>query len=365
MRIVEQLRAEHEFTVISSALRLPGTEDHGVEHVGVAAPPRPALLAFLIYFAGACIAYARLRLRGRRFDVAHVTDCAFPSGDVFYAHFCHAAYLSEIWPVVRGPRSARRLQAWLSHQVRATIEARLVRRARVIVVPSRGLQRDIDRLYPGNDHKITVIQNTVDLDGFRAPPEFDRTSVRERMGTGAGDTAFVFVALGHFERKGLPLLLEALASGEESLAAARLWVVGGERDLVASYRRRSDESGLGQRVTFAGRTSDVRPFLWAADAFVSPSHYEAFSLGLIEAAAAGLPLVATRISGAEELLVDGRNGLSVDPTRAGVADGLKRFLALDQESRAAMQRAARESAESLSPERFVSAWRTVYASLES
>jgi glycosyltransferase involved in cell wall biosynthesis len=365
VQILEQLATEHEFTVISSELRLPATNGQGVEHVAVAAPRRPALVAFLTYFAGACIAYARLRLRGRRFDLVHVTDCAFPGGAVFYAHFCHAAYLSEIWPTVRGPRSARRLQTWLSHHVRAAIEARLVRRARVVVVPSRGLRRDIGRLYPGSDHKITVIQNTVDLDGFRPPPDFNRASVRERMATGEGDTAFVFVALGHFERKGLPLLLEALGSGDESLEKARLWVVGGERDLVASYRRRSDELGLGERVTFAGRTDDVRPFLWAADAFVSPSHYEAFSLGLIEAAAAGLPLLATRISGSEELLVEGRNGLWVEPTRAGVADGLKRFLALDHEARAAMRRAARESAEALSPERFVSEWRSVYASLES
>jgi glycosyltransferase involved in cell wall biosynthesis len=104
--------------------------------------------------------------------------------------------------------------------------------------------------------------------------------------------------------------------------------------------------------------------LWSADAFVAPSHYEAFSLGLLEAAAAGLPLIATRISGSEELLEDGVNGFEIQATPRGVHAGLRRFAVLDPVAREALGRVARERVEPLRPERFATAWCELYASLD-
>ena len=57
---------------------------------------------------------------------------------------------------------------------------------------------------------------------------------------------FVFVTLGHFERKGLPMLLEALAMDEPPLEGARLWVVGGEPGVVASYRATTERLGVAE-----------------------------------------------------------------------------------------------------------------------
>ena len=62
-------------------------------------------------------------------------------------------------------------------------------------------------------------------------------------------------------------------------------MVGGEPGLVASYRTMAERLGVAEKVAFVGRTDDVRPFLWSADAFISPSHYEAFSAALLEASA--------------------------------------------------------------------------------
>jgi glycosyltransferase involved in cell wall biosynthesis len=363
LRILEQLAGEHDFTVFASDLRLDGARAGLVSHVPVRSVRRPALAAFVASLAGSWWAYARARRRGAPFDLVHVTDCALPRGDLYYAHFCHAAFLREVWPDVRGRASARSVHAWASHRVRAAVEARLIRGARAIVVPSEGLKRDISRLHPGAERKITVIRNTVDLTHFQRPGAFDRRPVRARMATGDDETAFVFVALGHFERKGLPLLLEALASRHPSLGRARLWVVGGQPDLVEAYRRRARALGVAERVVFTGTTDDVRPYLWSADAFVSPSHYEAFSLGLLEAAAAGLPLLVSRISGSDELLADGVNGFELERTAEGVAAGLARFAGLDAPGRAGMSAAARASIEPLRPEQFDAAWRALYASL--
>jgi glycosyltransferase involved in cell wall biosynthesis len=363
-RIIEELAGEHEFTIFSSALSLEGGNGARVVHVAVPPVRGPALLSFLAYFVGAGIAYARQRMRGRRFDLLHVTDCAFPVGDVFYAHFCHRVYLRDVWPRVRGAVSARTVHNWVNLRIRTAFEAALVRRAGAIVVPSEGLKREMSRAFPSTEQKITVIRNTVDVDRFSRPAGFDARPTREMMDTGDEHTAFVFVALGHFERKGLPLLLDALSSDQHDLAAARLWVVGGEPARVAEYRRRAEDLGVADQVSFAGKTEDVRRFLWSADAFVSPSRYEAFSLVLLEAAGAGLPLLVSRVSGSDELLVDGVNGIELELAADGVAAALARFLALDEGERSAMRRAASASVEPLRPERFDAAWRALYTSLD-
>ena len=173
--------------------------------------PGPGLASFLAYVMQAWVAYLRHRLRGRRFDVVQATDCDFLTADVCYAHLCHRAFLDEVWPHVRAPIGPRTLHSWAIHRVKALIEKRLVRVARVIVVPSEGLKRDLGRVYPGADEKVVVIRNTVDLERHRRPTGFDRRPIRRKMRTSEGDTAFVFVALGHFERKGLPMLFQALA----------------------------------------------------------------------------------------------------------------------------------------------------------
>jgi glycosyltransferase involved in cell wall biosynthesis len=361
VRVLEALREEHELTVFASELGLSGPGSP-IRLVTVPTVRRPALASFLVYFARSCAAYGRLRRHGVRFDLVQVTDCAFPTADVCYAHFCHRAFLAEVWPQLSRRLTPRGVHSWANHAARALIEARLVRRARVVVVPSDGLRRDMARTYPEVANKVTVIRNTVDLAEFERPKGFDRRPLREGLQTGESDVAFVFVALGHFERKGLPMLLEALGSPE--LGRARVWVVGGEPGLVASYTAAADQLGIAEKVRFVGRASDVRPFLWSSDAFVAPSHYEAFSLGLLEAAAAGLPLIATRISGSEELLEDGVNGFEVPRTAAGVLGGLRRFLALDVGRREAMGLAARASVEPLRPEAFADAWRGLYASLD-
>jgi glycosyltransferase involved in cell wall biosynthesis len=363
VEVIRALDGEHEVTVFASELALSGNGGGSVGHVHVRTVRHPGVASFVLYLGRAVVAYRRLRRRGERFDLVQATDCSFPMADVCYAHLCHRAFLAEVWPQIRSRLTPRTVHTWANHKVRALIEPRLVRSARVIVVPSEGLRRDLVRFYPGVDGKVMVIRNAVDLAHYAQPPEFDRQRFRQRMDAGQAEVVFVFVALGHFERKGLPLLLEALSTNEPRFAHARLWVVGGEAGLIASYRKVVERLHLERRVTFAGRTADVRPFLWAADAFVAPSYYEAFSLALLEAAAAGLPLISTRISGSEEVLEDGVNGFEVERDPPSVRAALNRFLDLDRAGREAMRCAAQQSVAPLGPERFAAAWRSLYASL--
>jgi len=170
----------------------------------------------------------------------------------------------------------------------------------------------------------------------------------------------VFVALGHFERKGLPLLLDAL--GQLQSPRLKLLVVGGEADVVLTYRARADCLGLQQSVIFVGMQQDVRPYLWSAEAFVLPSTYETFSLVAFEAAAAGLPLIVTPFYGVEEFFQDGEHGLLIECSRAGMHLGLTRFLALPSEQRKAMGARIREQVRKYNVENFTAAWRRYFDS---
>ncbi len=129
-------------------------------------------------------------------------------------------------------------------------------------------------------------------------------------------------------RSGLPGLVLALA-GEGSLAA----------DLAGAAAR------LPFRLLLLGRVQEVRTFLAALDIFAFPSHQEAMGRALLEAMAAGLPIVATRIGGIPEALQQGAAGLLVDPARPDqIAEALGR-LARDRDLARRLGSAARAAAE--------------------
>jgi len=206
---------------------------------------------------------------------------------------------------------------------------------------------------------VTVIPNPVDVERMRPPTERDRRAARDHLGLSDEDIVFVFVALGHFERKGLPLLFEALGKLDDE--RVQLIVVGGTADLISVYRKKANGLGIGNRVRFVGMQTDVRPFLHASDVFVLPSAYETFSLVALEAAAAGLPLLVTALHGVEEYVREGRNGFVVERELAAIAEGMAKFVALSPAERAALGQVARHDATRYRPDAFVDAWRAVYA----
>jgi glycosyltransferase involved in cell wall biosynthesis len=97
--------------------------------------------------------------------------------------------------------------------------------------------------------------------------------------------------------------------------------------------------------------------------FALPSAYEAFPLAALEAAAAGLPLLATKLHGLTDLLLDGDNGYVLEPTQASVAAALQRFGRLGEEERRVMGQSARAAAQLYGVDAFVASWRKLYAAL--
>jgi glycosyltransferase involved in cell wall biosynthesis len=358
-RILQALCHEHEFTVFAVAFDNPCPER--IAWVRVPAPSRPLFLLFLIFYSLAPLLLWLHSVRTkRRFDLIQVVESYVAGGTVAYSHFCHRAYLGAAWGQ-SGATGMRGLVRWLDHSIRALVEPRTYRRINRVVVPSRGLAKELEREYPFVRTKIHIIPNPVDTQRLKRPPTFDATTFRRGLGLAPDDIVLIFVALGHFERKGLPLLLASLQRIQRP--DVKLLIVGGRADLIRHYKKTINASGLRERIIFAGQQRDTRPYLWASDAFVFPSSYEVFSLVSFEAAAAGLPLIASSVYGVEEFLRDGINGLVIERSTNGILQGIDRLLAMTADERRALGARASQDVQHYGHSTFVEAWRAYYRRL--
>jgi glycosyltransferase involved in cell wall biosynthesis len=165
--------------------------------------------------------------------------------------------------------------------------------------------------------KMVVIPNGIDggrLDAARRRPP---GQLREELGLADEDYVFLNVASIH-ATKAQKVLILAFARVLKAHPRSRLLIVGpaSDRDYEDQLRRAIARAGLERSVMLTGQREDVDRFYWMADAFVLPSYWEGWSLALTEAAYAGLPLVATDVGGARELLADGPGRLVRPPFRS-------------------------------------------------
>ena len=359
-KMLSALYHEYDFTVFAVEFDNPAPAQIAFQRVPV--PRRPLALLFVTYHLLAPICYWIHRIRHRkRFDVVQMVESNLSFGTIAFAHFCHKAYLRL--RVAGGGRPS--LRQWLrgvDHRLHAMLEPWTYSRVKHIIVPSQGIADELAREYPKSRGKIRVVHNPVDTESMRRPPDFNREIVRFALGWTNEDVVLIFVALGHFERKGLPILLEALKQLDKPWL--KLLVVGGEQGLVTEYENRACRAGLRDRIAFTGNCGDIRPYLWSADAFVLASHYETFSLAAVEAAAAGLPIIAPLLYGIEEWLGDGTNGLVIEQTSESLASALTRFLALDQAAVQEMGARAAHDVRRFGREFYAPRWRKFYDALQ-
>lgn len=125
------------------------------------------------------------------------------------------------------------------------------------------------------------------------------------------------------KQKGIPYLLDVASRVPEASFA-----IAGDGPDRAALEMRARELGIADRVTFLGRRSDVPELLAATDVFMLPSLYEGLPLTVLEAMAAGRPVIATAAGGTGEVVIDGETGLLVPPADpAALAAALRRLLA--------------------------------------
>ncbi len=206
---------------------------------------------------------------------------------------------------------------------------------RAVVVLSDAEAAAIRRVYGKVAPRVVAIPNGVDLETFHPPTPDERRAARAAFRLDDADR--VALLIGHdLERKGVALAIDALAHAESVL----LLVVGGDAESVADARSRAERLGVAPRVLFAGTRSDIPVMMAASDAFVLPSAYEANALVILEALAAGLPVVATRVGYAPQIIEDGRNGFLVGLDPAEIARRLEEIVAAEPGTYAEQARAS-------------------------
>lgn len=208
--------------------------------------------------------------------------------------------------------------------------------------------------------RIVRMPNGIELAAF-GPDAAVRRRLRGELGLGA--ERFAWLAVGRLEeQKDVPTLLEAAARLPES--AVTLLV--GEGPLRSELEARRDALGLdADRVRFLGSRSDVADLLRTVDGYAMSSAWEGLPLVLLEAAASGVPIVATRVGGNDEIVQDGVSGRLVPPgDAAALAEAMRETMAMTTEQRAAWGRAGRATIErEFDIERVVDAWTALYGSL--
>jgi UDP-glucose:(heptosyl)LPS alpha-1,3-glucosyltransferase len=190
--------------------------------------------------------------------------------------------------------------------------------------------------------RIRVIHNGVDLRRF-SPQSCEpfREAARRRLGIGPG-TVLALMAAHNLALKGAGTLLQALRRLAPEKLPLRVLIVGGRRP--DPWWRRVRALGLESYVAFLEPQQKILPFYAAADLLVHPSFYDSCSLVLLEAAACGLPLIATRQNGAAELFAPDTEALILDDAAdaEALADSLRR-LVTDAALRRRLGRAARQA----------------------
>jgi glycosyltransferase involved in cell wall biosynthesis len=306
-------------------------------------------------------------LEERRIDILHVHD----HRSDFIAYFAARRRPTLLVNTFHQPL---RRYWWLRHV--EMIDEHIVRRFDRVLPVAEAIRQEMLAKRPQDAQRVITVLNGVDLSLFRdAAPEDDtrqsdgargepsaRRRVRRELGI--ADEAVLCATIGRvMEDKGLGYLIDAQQQVTRSCDHVRQILVGIGPDMD-KLTRKVRELGLDDRIQFTGHRRDIPEVLAAADLLVVSSLSEGLSVAIIEAMAAGKPVVATRVGGTPEIVVDGETGLIVEPRdSAGLADAIV-ALVNDPARRKSMGRYARELAFSQwSVERMVRDFERVYRDL--
>jgi glycosyltransferase involved in cell wall biosynthesis len=285
----------------------PGVSFHDVRPIRMGSSPASSRLGHPLERASFAHAATQALRRDRRlYDVVDVRQTGAWEHDVVTVHGVVAA-MQRRWPVETG-RSYRAagLRATAAPVLRPqiavdrTIQARQLRpgRFRRVIAVTEGVRDDLASVHRVPTALVDIVPPPVDLDRIRrARP----SGVRRSLGIATDAPLVLFVGHG-FQRKGLDRLVEAVAGIPE----AQVVVVGGGDP--ASVMRAAGPD-LPRRIHFVGAVDDPERYYAEADLLALPTRSDPWGIPLIEAMAAGVPVVTTRFAGAADVLADAGAGI--------------------------------------------------------
>ena len=193
---------------------------------------------------------------------------------------------------------------------RRWLERRLVARQDLSLCNSEFTrQKILAEYHPPHPERIITLHKAVNLDFFRRPA----SSPDDPLGRPAAARRFLFVG-SDIVRKGLDTLLQAVTMLPLDFDW-HLTLVGANQAQVTAAFPGLPMAQIERRVCYAGKQDkdELRKIMWTSDVFVLPSRAEAFGVSLLEALAAGLPVVAAKVGGIPEIVQNSDMGMLIAP----------------------------------------------------
>jgi glycosyltransferase involved in cell wall biosynthesis len=207
---------------------------------------------------------------------------------VIHAHLFPTIYLVALLPKKKvltehntwNRRRNSKLFRWLDRLVYSRYSA--------LVAISPAVRRSLATWLSIGTDEIDVISNGISISRF----------LNEQPRTALGEQVRLGMAASFTDQKDQATILRALALLPEKYTV----VFAGDGPNLEAMRNLSEELGLGKRVSFLGRTSDMAAYYQSLDIYVQSSFWEGFGLSVVEAMASGLPAIATDVPGLAEVM---------------------------------------------------------------
>ena len=299
--------------------------------------------------------FVQRQINRNNFSIVHSHERIF-AADIFTMHgIPHRYWVHNI----------RRKQMSFYDLATAWVEKKLVYNGnckKFIAVSS--LTKDIFlQEYKINPDKVAVINPGVDLNDYaQQNKDFVRNSIRRELGINIADPVIIFASM-NFEIKGLDDILFSLAKLKAQNHKFKLIVAG--KGNIKKYTKMAQEVQIISDVIFTGPVNKehlIRMYL-ASDLYIMLSKFDTFGMVVLEAMAAGLPVIISGNVGAKDLVQENKNGFIISNTSDIDYIAAKISLLLDENIRKPLADAAYQTATQNTWDRVVAKYQDIYADI--
>ena len=245
--------------------------------------------------------FAQKAIQAGSYDIVHSHDRIFKMDFFTFHGIPHKAWIKE----------TKRNHLSLFDRAMAWVEQKGVNSLNepVILPVSNLVKEELLKCYDVPESRVMVIHPGVSMDRFSSlNREVCRQEIRKIHGLSSNDVVVLFVSM-NFELKRLDLVIKGVAGvaeKEDRNLSMKLLVVG--KGDTKKFMGLARNLGISDRVIFTGVTAEVEKYYLACDIFAMPSKFDTFGLAVLEAMAAGLPVIITSRVGARDLVQSGVNG---------------------------------------------------------
>lgn len=269
--------------------------------------------------------------------------------DIIHVHIAkYFAFIAAIIGSHTGKKVIIKISGWeeldkgiLNEQQRKKPLYRLltwgIKKADYFIAVSKEIESALKRCNFPSD-RIVYLPNGVDTELFYPPEKEEKQSLREKINIKAS-IAGIFVGR-LVNEKGLTYLINAWKDITIRNPDAKLYLLGNGY-LLKRLKDMTSEYNLKDNLVFKGTVDNVYDYLKSADLFILPSVTEGLSNTMLEAMATGLPVVGTRISGNEDLIINKKNGFLVPPKDSKALSEAIQTLLTDKNLRENMGKSSR------------------------